>query len=692
MKKIITAIFISIIYCTLLNKVLAYEVYEIGDKVTYRNDDYYVIENSDSDSNYIKLLKEKPLTVKELYQYSRDNNDQLMVNQYVQYYSDPEKVFYEYSDGTGGMSYYTAPGCSSFYDPYTIGGGPRRTGTECKGDYALSDVSKLLNNWSKDFQKDLIEINGQKTTLLSISELIENLGYELGYDISDYQYFYPQDIVDWLFSKDYIIWIINDLIEEEEAYCLNENGEVKKQPPYNPGAVRPVIYLSKCALGDKECEDCKKEYSTKKVTKYKEYKLYDEVEYKGEKYHVINNSKKSINFVTLLKDEPLTTEEIIKYDKSNTYDDSEFLIHYYSNTYEHITSPDSIFSRLSRDNFTYSTSNLKKIIDNWVANELDENDLMEVDGFKARIISRNEYFDIWSTDKRYIIENYTGWMIQEEPYGLYEYHSVIPLINLKKGNNEYTIGQTVTYKDNEYYVIANGDSYVTLLKKEPLNRRQILLYSNKYGVMHYYKSDTCDKPYNNSGCSNNFDTSFIKTALDNWANDKNIMNDLVKVRNYKIRLLTKEELKNKLGYDTHNIITAYSFYRTDAVPEWMYNSEYEYWTMSSEDDVRSKVYIILNQGTVSLTCKPGVDSINDSIFDYNAVRPVINLNKCALDGGCYEADEEVITSCENEVNNVDVENTLKIVSKVLLVVSIVLIIGGCVIISYNYYKTKRNQK
>ena len=44
----------------------SYTAYSVGDHISYNGVTYYVIENSDSKNNTVKLLKENPLTVKEI--------------------------------------------------------------------------------------------------------------------------------------------------------------------------------------------------------------------------------------------------------------------------------------------------------------------------------------------------------------------------------------------------------------------------------------------------------------------------------------------------------------------------------------------------------------------------------------------------------------------------------------------------
>ena len=53
--------------------------------------DYYVIENSDENQDYVYLLKKKPLTKNQLIKYGKDENGNFFVNKYVDY-SDDEIV------------------------------------------------------------------------------------------------------------------------------------------------------------------------------------------------------------------------------------------------------------------------------------------------------------------------------------------------------------------------------------------------------------------------------------------------------------------------------------------------------------------------------------------------------------------------------------------------------------------------
>ena len=244
-----------------------------------------------------------------------------------------------------------------------------------------------------------------------------------------------------------------------------------------------------------------------------------------------------------------------------------------------------------------------------------------------------------------------------------------------------------------------------MLKKDILTADEISKYTNgKYDTKNvpYYISNTCTSESNRSGCTNEYEKSIPKTIINNWANDKLDIDDLIEINGYKIRLVTVDELFKSLGYSHDSIIT-YTIYKlTENVPNWLYNSDYQYWTMGTVEDYDSFVYIIFNDGIVSGT--PGSDSrgYEASIFCDSAVRPVINLNKCAIDGGCYEEEyqaeeciednniisDDINNKVSNDNQKVTVANTLKTVSSFALIISLILIISGIVIIGYNYYQNK----
>ena len=72
-----------------------------------------------------------------------------------------------------------------------------------------------------------------------------------------------------------------------------------------------TVYLSECTVGNRAVEEYT--YGTDKAPTYDAYEIGDEISYNGVDYYVINNSGVRESSVTLLKAEPLTTEEVNEY-------------------------------------------------------------------------------------------------------------------------------------------------------------------------------------------------------------------------------------------------------------------------------------------------------------------------------------------------------------------------------------------
>ena len=61
--------------------------YKIGDGVSYNNEDYYIIKDSDTTEDSVTLLKAEPLSADEIYTYSKGSGAETK------------------TDGNGGMGY-----------------------------------------------------------------------------------------------------------------------------------------------------------------------------------------------------------------------------------------------------------------------------------------------------------------------------------------------------------------------------------------------------------------------------------------------------------------------------------------------------------------------------------------------------------------------------------------------------------
>ena len=180
----------------------------------------------------------------------------------------------------------------------------------------------------------------------------------------------------------------------------------------------------------------------------------------------------------------------------------------------------------------------------------------------------------------------------------------------------YTVGDTVTYNNINYYVIADSgtsESTVTLLKAEPLSYSEVQTFSNGTGAYTYDDNGYGAMQYHSS--SNAYDGSYIKTAVDAWKAAK-------APATTEARLITFEELTENLGFEYQLIDTSEGYTKTADTPSWVYNSNYWYWTMSPYSDSASDVWRV------------GCDSLADNRVDYygggGVVRPVIVLSKSEL--------------------------------------------------------------
>ena len=174
----------------------------------------------------------------------------------------------------------------------------------------------------------------------------------------------------------------------------------------------------------------------------------------------------------------------------------------------------------------------------------------------------------------------------------------------------YSIGDTVTYNNVNYYVIENSDttqSTVTLLKAEPLTAEEITTYSNGTGA----NTDGNRMQYHSS--SNEYNNSYVKTTVDAWKTSKAPAAS-------EARLITLNDLKNNLGYVLDESATSEYYIKSSSTPSWVYNSNYWYWTMSPYTDSASGVWNVGSDGGL-VSC----DVVSGSV-----VRPVITISKSEI--------------------------------------------------------------
>ena len=217
----------------------------------------------------------------------------------------------------------------------------------------------------------------------------------------------------------------------------------------------------------------------------------------------------------------------------------------------------------------------------------------------------------------------------------------------------FSIGDEVTYNGMNFYVIADSDENsdsVTMLKAEPLTVDEVNTYGvghvnmyvtsntsanyyqqaydrNGYGGMAYYSSETCGYPNSSwveTGCTTDYTQSEVKYVVDAWAADKFQSSDLKEdATEYSARLITYDELTDNLGYEKASRGTINPSTNGETTPDWVYNSNYNYWTMSQYNDSALHVWHVGSYGDLY----GGNVHIGDL---YEVVRPVVTLLKSAL--------------------------------------------------------------
>ena len=217
--------------------------------------------------------------------------------------------------------------------------------------------------------------------------------------------------------------------------------------------------------------------------------------------------------------------------------------------------------------------------------------------------------------------------------------------DLSPSYEAYSLGDEVTYNGVDYYVLKDSDSknnIVTLLKATPLtvdevneyggvgtennhvNRYTYLsvgtsLNQNGYGGVAYYSGEKCgyvDNVMVDKECYTDYLVSDIKYIVDNWAIEKINKGDLINTR-----LITYDEYMNSTFVETYQLSTSTGTRITQRY-SWMYNSNYEYWTMSPYFDSSYDVYEVGFSGGMG-----HMTVTNYYNQEYNVVRPVVELYK-----------------------------------------------------------------
>ena len=176
----------------------------------------------------------------------------------------------------------------------------------------------------------------------------------------------------------------------------------------------------------------------------------------------------------------------------------------------------------------------------------------------------------------------------------------------------YEVGDEVTYNNVQYRVIedsSTSDANVTLLKAEPLSYEEVQTYSNGTGAQTYDNNGGGMQYHSESTV---YSTSYVKTTVDAWKTAKAPMAT-------EARLITIDDLKDNLGYVLDTSASSEAYIPSSSTPSWVYNSNYNYWTMSQYQDSASSVWYVSGDG--------GLNCGNVGSYNNYVVRPVITISK-----------------------------------------------------------------
>ena len=202
---------------------------------------------------------------------------------------------------------------------------------------------------------------------------------------------------------------------------------------------------------------------------YEEFKSGDLVRYKDIAFYVLFDSDSTEDSVQLLKMVPLTHEEINKYTDNKAYmsvsnsnieydksDDTQLygnMAFYYS---------DGCYNWLYYDNCVndYSTSNVKKVVDLWVQESINVDDIVEFeDGNQARLMSASEIsvfdttLDISNNSSSYYLKNIPNWLSSHNYYSWTM--NGITARYTTSNNDSYSVEEVYTLHSERYSNISN---------------------------------------------------------------------------------------------------------------------------------------------------------------------------------------------------------------------------------------------
>ena len=202
-------------------EVITYKSYNIGDLIEYKGINFYVIEDSDTTTETVTLLKAEPLTVEEI--------DLLLPSTEVENKVDKSETYAK-------MPYYSSENCVSAGDM-----------SGCSTEYIISDIKQVIDIWLKSVFKNNEEVYSRLITKTEIDNNFEfedkTMPWGETRKVISSKYSY-------MFNSDYSYWTMTSHSDfKTDVFVVDGDGYVGNiRVNYEQITIRPVIIVKKMTL------------------------------------------------------------------------------------------------------------------------------------------------------------------------------------------------------------------------------------------------------------------------------------------------------------------------------------------------------------------------------------------------------------------------------------------------------------
>ena len=200
-----------------------------------------------------------------------------------------------------------------------------------------------------------------------------------------------------------------------------------------------TVYLTKCSVDGELVKDNNDDYYSYGSITYKSYKIGDKISFSGVNWYVIANSGRTSDYVTLMRENVLTHEELGEYgatwtcnswDKANSWHGCNYKVntvewdtmgYYWDDTChnERVYGYTQAVTTGCSGHIDYNSSKINDFLTGTYINSLDPNKLKYVDGYNIRLPMVNEIENVLEREKEWLY-------ILNESKGVYGYWTMTP--------------------------------------------------------------------------------------------------------------------------------------------------------------------------------------------------------------------------------------------------------------------------